>query len=212
MGRNHTGAEVTESVERLELSKLIKLGFFRKGCIVNGQLKWTNGDSVGISVDYTEHNPVLNIYYTLTDNSSGKKYPYNYDINLIKRPSNLGKGQVLYFLCPDSGQPCRILYRAYGYHKWKCREAYQNRIYYPTQVSSKRGIYNDKYWLLEHKLQELLKGRRSFTYDGIETKKAAKIRAIIEERNRMEEIRWSEFTMPLAIRRFTKGRDIWDCM
>lgn len=211
MGRNYTGAEVTDSITRLELGKINRMGFIKKGCVVSGSLKWTNGNTVGISIDYTEENPVLNISYTLTD-WHGQKHKYDYDIQIVKRPSNLGKGEVLYFICPDSGKRCRILYRAYGYHKWKCREAYKNRIYYPLQLSSKRERYNDKYWQLEYKLQECFKGRGSYTYDGIETKKAAKIRAIIKERNRMDVLRWSPIAMPRALRKFFNGRDLRDCI
>lgn len=210
MGRNYTGATTTAECTRIELSALIRWGYFKKGCIVSGNIKWTNGNAISISVDYTEQNPVMTVIYTVTDHSTGQKYPYNYDIDLVKRPSNLGKGEVLFFVCPDSGRRCRILYRAYGYHKWKCREAYQNRIYYPLQVCSKRGKYNDRYWQLEHKLDEYRKGRKSYTYNGKETKRAAKVRAMIKERNRMDVIRWSAAAMPKALLKITKGRDIWD--
>lgn len=211
MGRNNTGAVTTAECTRIELSTLIRWGYFKKGCIVSGNIKWTNGNAISISVDYSKGNPVMTVIYTITDHSTGQKYPYNYDIDLVKRPSNLGKGEVLYFVCPDSGKRCRILYRAYGYHKWKCREAYQNRIYYATQVCSKREKYNDRYWQLENKLDEYRKGRQSYTYNGQETKRAAKVRAMINERNRMDVLRWSPAAMPKALRKFAKGRDLRDC-
>jgi hypothetical protein len=212
MGRCHTGAQTTEQAVRIELSKLIRWGYFKKGCVVAGQLSWTNGEAIGIKTDYRGDCPALYLSYTITDSKTGQKIAYNYVVNLTKRASNLGKGEVLYFVCPESGQLCRILYKAYGYHKWKCREAYRTRIYYPLQLSSKKGIYNDKYWQIEHKLEAYKKGRKCNTYNGVETKKAAKIRAMINERNRMDALRWSDVAMPQSLQKFLNGRDIWECL
>lgn len=211
MGRSSTGAYTTGDCLRLELSKLKKQGFLKKNCISNGIVKWTNGARIELAANMAESCPYLTLSYVITDNETKEQYKYCYDILLAKRPSNLGKGEVLYFICPYSGKKCRILYKAYGYHKWKCREAYQNRIYYPSQVSSKKGKYNDRYWELEHKLDEYRKGRKSYTYKGKETKRATRIMAMINERNRMDEIRWSAIAMPKALLKLTNGRNIWDC-
>lgn len=209
MGRYSTGAITTDECRKIELSKLLKWGLIKKGSIINSNLKWTGGSNISIAIDYTDSTPILTLHYTVTDNCTGEKYPYNYDIQFCKVPSNIGKGEVLYFICPESGLPCRILYMAYSYHKWKCRQAYQNRIYYPTQVSSKKGMYNDRYWQLEHRLEDYLKGRRTNTYKGKLTKRAAKISAMIDERNRMDKLRWSAAAMPKILQKLFGGRDMW---
>jgi hypothetical protein len=201
MGRHYTGAATTDQCMRIELSKLLKSGYFKAGCIISGQLKWTNGGTIAICVDYTAETPILNVRYTLTDKSTGKEYHYNYDIELVKRPSNLGKGEILYFVCPASRQPCRILYKAYGYHKWKCREAYQNRIYYPTQVSSKRQKYNDRYWQLEGIMAKNVK-RKTYLYKGKVTKRAIKEAKQFGEYCLMDRLRWSRAVMPKRLLKY----------
>ena len=48
---------------------------------------------------------------------------------------------------------------AYGSPMFKCREAYQNRIYYPGQLSGKLDRSNDRYWQFDRQIKEMEKGR-----------------------------------------------------
>ncbi len=139
MGRNST-ATTTAAVCKLELKLLLRDKMLQKDCHYTGSLTWTNGSSCNFESKYHEEEKYVRLQYTLTELGSGKKLEYNYKIELITLPSNLGKGEVLYFVCPQTARPCRILYRAYDSHIYKSREAYTNRIYYPLQVSSKMSI------------------------------------------------------------------------
>lgn len=149
MGRISTGARTTSGCRRIELSYLLNEGYIQKGAITNGQLIWTDDSSLGIQCFYTEKRQHIRLIYTITDRFSGKSQDMDYQVQITTVPSNLGKGEVLYLVCPDSGRRCRILYQAYGSSIYKCRKTYNNRIYYSTQISSKYDKYNDGYWQLD---------------------------------------------------------------
>ena len=61
--------------------------------------------------------------------------PRKYRVRLVSVPSNLGAGEVWYFLCPHTGKRCRILYSVGGW--FLHREAFR-RVYYDSQVQSKK--------------------------------------------------------------------------
>jgi hypothetical protein len=199
MGRGSTGAYTTKGSVRIELSYLLKEGYIKKGHCVTGILTWTNGSSIKTESKYTEEEKYLRLVYTLTD-AAGKKNSLDYKIALQTKPSNLGKGDVLYFVCPQSGCLCRVLYRAYSSHIWKSRASYSNRIYYPLQISSKLDKYNERYWELENELENLYKKNGAHTYKGMLTKRAKRIERLERIRKRMDMLRWSPLAMPKVLR------------
>lgn len=137
MGRWSTGAITTNGAIRLELSYLIKNGYIKKGCNTSASPSWTGGSSINFESFYSNDNPYIRLKYTETVHSTGEESKHDYNIYLESIPSNLGKEEILYFICPDSGRRSRVLYRCYGSKIWKSREAYQNRIYYQTQLDPK---------------------------------------------------------------------------
>jgi len=125
-------------------------------------------------------------------------------VQIVFVPSNLGKSEIMYFICPVSHKRCRILYKGYNSPVWKCREAYQNRIYYRGQLSSKKGKYNDRYWELEKQIDDLLTQRKTYTYKGKLTKRAERIESLKLQKSRMDEMRWSLAAMPVSLQRILK--------
>jgi len=150
MGRYRTGAIETGEACRIEMSYLLKHKFVVKGQFRQGTLSWNNDGGVNVICAYTETEKYLRLSYTITEKQTGKKYDYDYKIFLTTVPSNLGKGEIVYFICPVSGKRCRILYKAYGHHKWKSREAYQNRIYYSGQITSKLLKHPERYFVIKN--------------------------------------------------------------
>ena len=67
--------------------------------------------------------------------------PKNYKVEIISKPSNLGKGEVLYFVCPSTKQQCRKLHLQCGY--FLHRTAFQN-LMYSKQIESKKFRYLGK--------------------------------------------------------------------
>ncbi len=95
----------------------------------------------------------LELDYTKT--IEGEKRKINYKIQSETLSSNLGKGEIYYFVCPFSFKRCKVLYMGYGSLYFKSRKAYRHRIYYASKLSSYLDKHNDKYWSLERRLEKL---------------------------------------------------------
>jgi hypothetical protein len=205
MGRKSTGATTCEECKRIELSYLLKKGYLRKGQTTIGNLIWTNKDGfnvgeIQVKGHWGKDEKYIRLGYTFTDRE-GKAHDYDYKIYLEAVPSNLGKGEVLYFLCPQSGKRCRVLYMAYGCPIWKAREAYTHRIYYNGQTSSKYDRPNDRYWVLERRLEKLHREKYlTYSYNGRPTKKALRLERMREKRDYFDSIRWLPQYLPVSLR------------
>ena len=93
------------------------------------------------------------------------------------------------------------MYRAYGSQRWKSREAYQNRLYYKAQLSSKTNYANERYWALDRELEGILNEKYlKFSYDGKATRKANRIEARTEKRDFWEKDRWRLDNLPRFLR------------
>lgn len=209
MGRWSTGAMTTRECRRIELKFLIRDGYFKKGYYTRGVLSWTGGGSIIIICDLRKSSGYVQLLYSLT-NSKGESEEYDYKIYLEKVSSNLGKGDIYYFLCPISGKRCRILYQAYDSQYFKCRDAYRNRIYYPMQVSSKKSVYNDRYWELDRQLKQEYKRRHTETYNGLVTKRAIRIQRLELKQMDADRMRWSLAAMPLSMQKFFRSKGYSD--
>ncbi len=178
MGRYSTGSETTEASTRLELKYLLEKGFFRKGSIAKGVIKWTDGSSISIKTIRSSSQIIMTLSYTITNDSGTTKINDLFEVTSV--PSNLGKGEVLYFVCPETKKRARILYMAYGSYHFKSRDAYKHRIYYPSQVCGKKYRFPFKYFDKEQELHEIWKRGYKKTYKGKPTKIALKQRELLE--------------------------------
>jgi hypothetical protein len=209
MGRRSTGAWTVYESTRLELSYLIRNGYIKKNCIGSGQLAWDNGlgqrtATMGFKSSYLmdEDEKYVELTYTVTARD-GQETHYNYRIYFVEVPSNLGKGKVLYFQCPRTRRKCRILYMAYGYPQFMCRQAYKYRLYYDCQITSKLNKYNDAYWRLESHLKKI-EGPSCYgsrTYRGELTKTAKRYCRLYEKQAWNEKARWT-LGMPLSLLKY----------
>ncbi len=161
MGRNSTGAITVNSCLQFsvkEFTKIIKEQSFN----LPFTLAWQNGASISANLKQAAAAYTLEIQYE--KNEEGEKIPIKYDVWIIGKPSNLGKGTIYYFICPFKGTRCRTLYMGYGSRYFKSRKAYRHRIYYPSQLSSYLDKHNDTYWRLENGLEKLYKKHRKSHY------------------------------------------------
>lgn len=202
MGRHSTGIYKIDNSLEIDITYLKKENLLVTGQTRQGTISWSNRgevcSSVGIITCYTETEKYIRLYYVNTDKHYIKT-DYDYKIYLTEVDSNLGKGKIVYFLCPTTNQKCRKLYNAYGYQKWKSRRGYQNRLYYDIQVASKFDKYNIRFWELDRQIQND-KRKSTDKYNGRKTKRAIQnfIRKL--KRERMDELRWSSAAMPLRLR------------
>ena len=159
MGRNGSGAYTTDKCRKLDLGWLLKNKYILKGKKVKGELYWMDGSEAGFESCFSANEKYLRIQYTITKRN-GEKIHYDYMIQLVTVPSNLGKGEILYFECPESGKRARILYSAYGHDKYIHRdwylEKYGKRVYYNSQLCSKYDYHNTRYHTLDRKINDLL--------------------------------------------------------
>ncbi|MBO0938207.1 hypothetical protein J2I47_16765 [Fibrella sp. HMF5335] len=203
---------------RIELSYLLKHQFFVRGKDVARSLSWNrngkpSGDIYVVSHWSKKDTPTLNLMYKTTDRETGEVEQRNDTIYLESVPSNLGKGEVLYFLCPESGQRCRILYRAYDSRIWKSREAYKNRLYYTGQKCSKLDLFNTRYWELDDVIKKIHKERVVETYRGRITRRFARLQELEFKKKCADHMRWSPAGMTLRIRRaiFDENGNVKPC-
>lgn len=201
MGRWSTGALTTGEALRIEITDLLKRGLIKKGYEIHGCLNWASGASIKIETSYnTEAGNYIRLIYTKTE-SEADKTDHDYKIYLDVTPSNLGKGQILYFICPVSGERCRVLYMCYGSPIWKSRLAYQHRIYYSCQISSKMDHANSRYWSIDSRIENLKKNRRKqLTYKGRPTKYALQLERLQSEQRNFDLERWQPCNMPKGLR------------
>ena len=194
MGRQSTGAFTVNAIQRLEISKLKAKGyfdFFKRGYGSHTQrLSWNDGSVIGIETHHTPDGSYLILNYKVTDHRTGETTEMYYKVHFEFKPSNLGKGYVLYFICPVSFKRCRILYRAYGSHYFKAREAYQYRLYYTAQTSSKKLRPLESFICVRDKVEGMwqTKRRNYNTYKGKPTKFALKLEAMEKKYDKLDEL------------------------
>jgi len=216
MGRNGTGAVTTSECMRIDIGKLLKYGYIKQGCLSGGYLSWSEsrfgGDVGGVFVacDFTGEEKSIKIIYGLQDIETGKKKLIICKVFIDAVPSNLGKGkgEVLYFICPETKKRCRILYNAYGCKKWKSRKGFKYPIYYPLQQCSKADRANIKYWILNGQLSKLSQKRIADTYNGKITQRAIATEKIYKEIKQADKVRRSQIMLPETCLNFAKENGI----
>ena len=98
---------------KIRLSKLREWGYLKNDRSKSGTLTWSRFDepfsSIGITVYMYGDESRITLSYNHNDQSR------KYDISLVSLPSNLGTGEVWYFLCPYTKKRCRVLYLIGGH-------------------------------------------------------------------------------------------------
>lgn len=165
---------------QIDISKLKGWGYLNPEQIKSGTLNWSrNGESTGsISIQVNTHSeqPYIELDYKYRDE------PRNYKVYLTSIPSNLGKGEIWYFICPHTKKRCRKLYLIGGY--FLHREAFKGCMY-ETQTQSKKYRQLDKtlgaYFEIDNLYEELYKKNFKKTYAGKPTKKYLRIMEQIQK-------------------------------
>ncbi len=110
---------------QVSIADLKKWGYLNPGQWKSGNITWSRDGvvtaDIAIGVDMSDMAPYLELKYKYKDE------PRHYTVRLVKRPSNLGKGFVWYFLCPSTHKLCRKLYMVGGY--FLHREAFRGCMY-----------------------------------------------------------------------------------
>ena len=138
MGRYGNYPKTVEDCKTISISRLKEWKYLTYGKR-NGSIHWSiNGvqnSSINIVVEFTDFEKSIILNYK----TNGKDICYK--VYLESLPSNLGKGEVLYFVCPSTKQQCRKLHLQCGY--FLHRTAFQN-LMYSKQIESKKFRYLGK--------------------------------------------------------------------
>lgn len=116
---------------QISIATLKRCQFLKPEHFASGNLTWSsNGNktgSIGIVINTRTESPYLELNYKANGN------PIKYSIQLVSIPSNIGKGVIWFFVCPQTGKRCRKLHLAenYFYH----RSAFRGCMY-ETQTHS----------------------------------------------------------------------------
>jgi len=162
-----------DEVLQISITKLKEWDYLNSEQLKSGTLTWSsNGEktaSISITVN-TNDRPYIELDYKSNDE------PRNYKVWLVSVPSNLGKGKIWYFLCPQTHKRCRKLYLISGY--FLHREAF-NGCMYDSQTKSKRWRLWDRlygsYFELDRLYEELYSKHFKTHYKGKPTKRYLKL-------------------------------------
>lgn len=125
MAKWHTFPTLYDECKTVSISKLKEWGYLEKGIIKSGTVHWSrNGNryaSIGIEVNTFCDAPFIELDYKCNGE------PVKYRVKLVTVPSNIGRGRVWYFLCPNTGKRCRKLYMVDTY--FLHREAFRGAMY-----------------------------------------------------------------------------------
>ena len=132
MPKPHTFPTLYDEALQVSISKLKEWEYLRPEQFKSGKLTWSRNvnitGSISITVNTFSEQPYIELNYKYRDESR------NYKVRLVSMQSNLGKGLIWYFLCPQTKKRCRILYSIDGY--FLHREAF-NGCMYESQTQSK---------------------------------------------------------------------------
>lgn len=188
MPKPHTFPTLYNEALQIHISKLKGWGYLNPKQIKSGTLNWSrNGNPTGsISIQVNTHSeqPYIELDYKYRDE------PRNYKVYLTSTPSNLNRGEIWYFICPQTKKRCRKLYSIGGY--FLHREAF-NGCMYETQTQSKkyRQLYKTlgAYFNSDNLYSELYKKNFKKSYAGKPTKKYLRI---MEQIQKVESIPYHE--------------------
>lgn len=180
MPKPYTFPTLYNEALQLSISKLKGWGYLAPGQIKSGTINWSrHGESTGsisITANTRSEQPYIELDYKYRDE------PRKYKVYLTSTPSNLNRGEIWYFICPQTKKRCRKLYSIGGY--FLHREAF-NGCMYETQTQSKKYRQLDKtlgaYFKSDNLYSELYKKNFKKTYAGKPTKKYLRIMEQIQK-------------------------------
>jgi len=173
MGRWYEGAKYESQCLRIELPYLLKNKYIVKGFCTKGAITWNDNSKVDFEASYTTEEKYIELSYTVSSNVKSSQ-DFKYRIGITTIPSNLGKGEIPFFICPATRRKCRILYMAYDSDKWFSRNAYNRRIYYRSQLDGSKMKECTIYFHLRDKIDKIRSKKNFHKYHKGQPTKALK--------------------------------------
>jgi hypothetical protein len=184
----HSNYPITyEDCKSIEIKILKKNNYLQSNKLNKYIIRWyINEETTGrmqVIVNTLTDKPYLELIYTL--NQEGIQYK----VQLIKEKSNLGIGEIWYFICPFTNKRCRKLYLLNKYF------SHRNRfkgVFYEKQLLSKSnrktlGIFR-KIDQIKDAIEETESKHFRRYYNKAKTKRLIKLRKIINQEIDIKEI------------------------
>ena len=167
--------DTVEQAYKIPLSFLRKKGILKPNVqVINYRITFfINGEEVSnikLDINTTDsENEYIRLYYTMTN--TGQKI--DYQIKLIRKPSNLGVGFRYYFKCPNSGVLCNVLVKPSSQVYFLSRQAF--KVLYESQAVTKAYRQLDTAYFFmtnefEDKRNKVFAKHRKHIYKGKITK------------------------------------------
>lgn len=180
MPKPYTFPTLYNEALQISISKLKEWEYLKPEQIKSGILTWSRNKNktgrISIKVNTHKEQPYIELDYKYRDEVR------NYKVRLVSILSNLGKGLIWYFLCPQTNKRCRKLYSIGGY--FLHREAF-NGCMYETQTQSKKYRQLDKtlgaYFKTDDLYSQLYQKHFKRTYAGKPTKRYLRIMGQIQK-------------------------------
>jgi hypothetical protein len=100
MSKSATFPTLLNACKKIKISDLSRWGYLAPNQYKSGVINWsrngTNSGSISIATNTSPESPCLELDYKTNGNTIGYRIP------LVSVPSNIGKGVVWYFLCPQT--------------------------------------------------------------------------------------------------------------
>lgn len=129
MGR-HSGIPILyDFCKQLSVSDLKKWNYLKPNRITEGVIRFTSHNCEILEVSIKVSTDIESLFIELKYSISGTELNYRIYFEFV--PSNLGKGNIWYFLCPCTRTRCRKLYFIGGYF---CHRSAYKLGYYQTQT------------------------------------------------------------------------------
>lgn len=180
MGRKRTGNSLYQPIQ-LTTKVLFDNGLLPVITVHKANLTWKGGDAIQLSAYKTEQGTHLQFEYSYSNATMDGLEHLDYTIDLTPVPSNLGNGQVWYFICPTTGKRCRKLYLNPQTYTFTSRAAFPKGWYYPSQRHSKYNRWLERYFKLEEEIKALEQQPHRKTYRGQPTRTARHLQALKEK-------------------------------
>lgn len=178
MPKPATTPVIIDSLRCISIKMLKTKGFLQKERTIEGEITWNNSvtkeltASVGIEIDTNTNRPYIRLNY------STEKKDYNYPVYLVKSISNLGKGCVWFFICPDTGKRCLKLYLKDEYFISRVTVRKEGGVYSSELVPKSVRYENLGFKRTRELMQQVLAGQKKYSkshYRGQKTKQQLRI-------------------------------------
>ncbi len=178
--------------DTVEDCRSVSIAFLRKHGFLcgyrSGVISWKNSygeetASMGVTVSTGDGKDYARFCYTITDHRTGEKAKYDYKVELVTTPCNLG-GVRWWFTCPLTkdgvccGRRVGRLYLPPGGGYYGCRHCYD--LSYESRNDTRHGSFAHmgRFLTLDRQIEELREQVHRWTYRGVPTRKARRVSAL----------------------------------